>query len=395
MSFAETAERRLLSSVAGHLGELTWDVDADGYQRLRVPPTANIDQLLRLLVRRGLDPALVSLLLDRFESRPVERALIAWDIAAGSLLGGDDAALASRVRSHLSPLRQLGTSPTVAVSRDQVPRLIESATAIGDRPLPEGSSPVPSLAAVAALSRDDAAGIADALAFAEKAALSHLPSLALAYAQILWHRLAAPAALDRIVEIALDYERFDAIPPLPVDEARSLPRQTYFAIRVALAQLDTATAAGVLEQVSKHPAAANISEDPAIEIAKVELELLRDQPVGQASIDRIEAIAPNLASWRYASRVVCEARMELVPASTAIWVEGFLGSFGNDMRVWAQAGYHDEARDELRRLASREIRYQPWDPDAWRALAVFADDATPIERELQQRSAGQLARSLA
>lgn len=100
MSFAEIAEQRQLRSVANHLGELTWEVDADGYQRLRVPATANIDQLLRLLVRRGLEPALAASLLDRFESRPVERALIAWDIAAGSLLGGEDAALAQRVRSH-------------------------------------------------------------------------------------------------------------------------------------------------------------------------------------------------------------------------------------------------------------------------------------------------------
>ncbi|MBL9016079.1 MAG: hypothetical protein JNL83_17970 [Myxococcales bacterium] len=394
MSFAETAERRLLSSVAGHLGELTWDVDADGYQRLRVPATANVDQLLRLLLRRGLEPALAASLLDRFESRPIERALIAWDIAAGSLLGNDDAALAARVRGHLSPLKQLGTSPTAAVPRDRVPALIASAIAIGERPLPEGSSPVPSLASVAALRSDDAAGIQAALAFAETAALAHLPSLALAYAQILWHRLAAPAALDRLIEIALDFERFDSVPALPVPDPRSLPRQTYFAVRVALAQLDTATAAGILEQVSTHPAAASLSDDPALAIAKVELGLLRDEPVTQAAIDRIEAIAPNLATWRYASRVVAEVRMELAPASTAIWVEGFLTAFGNDMRVWAQAGFHDEARAELRRLASREIRYQPWDPDAWRALAVFVDDATPVEVELQQRSAAQLARAL-
>lgn len=395
MSFAETAERRLLSSVAGPLGELTWDVDADGYQRLRVPATANVDQLLRLLLRRGLEPALMTYLLDRFESRPVERALIAWDIAAGSLLGSDDAALAQRVRSHLSPLKQIGATPTVAVPRDRVTSLIASATAIGERPLPDGNPTVPSLASVAALGADDAAGIAAALAFAETAARAHLPSLALAYAQVIWQRLASASALDRIIEIALDHERFDSVPPLPVPDARSMPRQTYFAIRVALAQLDTATAAGILEQVSKHPAAASLVDDPALEIAKIELDLLRDQPVGQPEIDRIEAIAPNLATWRYASRVVCETRMEIAPASTAIWVDGFLTLFGNDMRVWAQAAFHDEARPEVRRLASREIRYQPWDPDAWRALAVFADDPTPIELELQQRSATQLARALA
>ncbi len=393
MSFAEIADRRLLSSVAGHLDELTWDVSADGYQRLRVPPTADVDTLLRLLLRRGLEPALAAMLLDRFESRPVERALIAWDVAAGSLLGPDDGALARRVRSHLSPLKQIGTSASVAVPRDRVAGIIASVNAIGERPMPD--SVVPSLASVAALVANDTAGIDAALAFADKAALAHLPSLGLAYAQILWTRHALPAALDRIVEVVLDYERFDSLPPLPVPDEKSMPRQTYFALRVALAQLDTETAAGILAKVRNHPAAASLSDHSALEIATIELDLLGDKPVGQAAIDRIEAIAPNLDTWRYASRVVAEARMQLVPDSTPTWVEGFLSSFGNDMRVWAQAGYHAEVRDQLLALSSREVRYQPWDPDAWRSLMAFVDDATPVEIELQQRSATQLAAALA
>ncbi|MBA3460768.1 MAG: hypothetical protein H0T46_12445 [Deltaproteobacteria bacterium] len=395
MSFAEIADRRLLSSVTAHLGELTWDVDADGYQRLRVPPTADVDTILRLLLRRGLEPALVTMLLDRFESRPIERALIAWDIAAGSLLGKEDAALAQRVRSHLSPLKQIGTSPTVAVPRDRVAGLIKSATAIGDRAMPEGSTPLPSLASIAALDANHTVGIDAALALAERLSLAHLPSLALAYAQILWTRHALPAALDRMIEIVLDHERFDSLPPLPVPDAQSMPRQTYFAVRVALAQLDTETAADILAKVRSHPAAASLSSHPALEIATVELDLHRDQPVGQAAIDRIEAIAPNLGTWRYASRVVAEVRMQLATDSTPTWVEGFLSSFGNDLRVWAQAGYHAEVRDQLLALSSREIRYQPWDPDAWRSFMAFLDDATPVEIELQQRSAAQLAAALA
>src|SRR4051812_28264751 len=49
MSFAEIANRRLLCSVANDLGELTWEVEPDGYQRLKVPPGADVDNLLRLL----------------------------------------------------------------------------------------------------------------------------------------------------------------------------------------------------------------------------------------------------------------------------------------------------------------------------------------------------------
>ena len=393
MSFAEIADHRLLSSVASRLAELTWDVDADGYQRLRVPPDADVDPVLRLLLRRGLEPALASLLLDRFESRPVERALIAWDVAAGSLLGRDDAALAQRLRSQLSPLKQIGTSAIVAVPRDRVGALLESATAIGDRPMPEGSAPQPSLAAVAALNASDTAGIDDALAFAERLALAHLPSLALAFYQILWTRLALPKALDQIVETALDYERFDSIPVMTGQDDRSIQRQTYFGMRVGLAQLDTRSAASILEQMSKHSAVAG-SSDAALTVAKAELDLLRDEPVTQGGHDTLAAIAPAASTWRYAARVRDEVQIQLAPETAAACIEGFLTSFGNEMRVWAQAGYHPEVRAELLALASREIRYQPWDPEAWRSLLVFLDDGTPIETELQARSAAQLAAAL-
>ncbi len=394
MSFSEIADQRLLSSVASHLGELTWDVDPDGYQRLRVPPTADVDPLLRLLLRRGLEPALASVLLDRFESRPVERALIAWDVAAGALLGTDDAAVAQRLRSSLTPLKPISTSPSVAVPRDRVDALIASVVALGDRAMPEGSATLPSLASVTALTASDTAGIDAALAAADRLAFAHLPSLALAYAQILWTRLALPQALDRLIEIGLDFERFDSIPQMTEQDGRSMERQTYFGVRVALAQLDTASAASILDQMSKHPAVAS-SSDPALAIAKIELDLLRDKPVEYGSIERIEALAPNIATWRYASRVICEIRIQQAPDSAAIWVDGFLTSFGNDMRVWAQAGFHSQVRAELLALVSREIRYQSFDPEAWRALAVFVDDGAPIEVALQERSMAQLTAALA
>jgi hypothetical protein len=260
--------------------------------------------------------------------------------------------------------------------------------------MPEGSATLPSVGAVAALTPSDTAGIDAALAVAERLALAHLPSLALAYAQILWTRLALPRALDRLIEVGLDFERFDSIPPMTEQDGRSMERQTYFGLRVALAQLDTASAASILDQMSKHPEVAS-SSDPALEIAKLELDLLSDKPVQYGSIERIEAIAPNLSTWRYASRVACEIRIQQAPDNAAIWVDGFLTSFGNDMRVWAQAGFHPQVRAELLALVSREIRYQSFDPEAWRALMVFLDDGTPIEIELQARSAAQLAAALA
>jgi len=335
MSFADLANRRALRSVAAHLGELTWDVEPDGYQRLKVPPTADVDTLLRLLVRRGLEPALANMLLDQFANRPLERALIAWDIAAGTLLDRDDAALAARLHTELAPLKKIGATHSVAVPRDRVKQLIEAAAA--ER---EGS-----LASVVALSTSNTADIDAALAFAERLALAHLPSLALAHAQILWTRHALPAALDRILEIVLDYERYDSMPPMAEEDDRSLQRQTYFGMRVALAQLDTENAARILLQMSKH-AAVSTSPDPALAAVGTELILLTDKPVDSVNVATLESIAPAGSTWRYGSRVRDEIRIQIAPQNAATIVDGFVSSFGNDMRVWAQAGYHEEVRAE-------------------------------------------------
>jgi hypothetical protein len=320
--------------------------------------------------------------------------LIAWDIAAGSLLGHDDGALVERLRVDLAPLKELGTSSSVAVPRERVGALIEAAIAIGDRPMAEGSAPKPSLASVAASSATDTAAIEAAFAFADRLALAHLPTLALTFSQILWARHSLPAALDRIVEIALDFERFDSIPMMAGTDDRSVQRQTYFGMRVALAQLDTDSATRILVEMSKRPAVAG-SSDPWLAAARAELELLSDKPIESSHVATLEAIAPDDSRWRYGSRVRDELRIERTPQNAAITVDGFLTSFGNDMRVWAQAGYHAEMRADLLALVSREIRYQSHDPQAWRALAVFLDDGTPIEVELQQRLAAQTAAALA
>ena len=388
MSFAEIATRRRLGSVVDHLGELTWDVEPDGYQRVDATG-ADVDIILRLLLRRGLQPALVTMLLGRFEHRPLERALIAWDVAAGSLLGPDDAELAERLRADLVPLAQLGATASVAIPRDRVGALIEAVVAAGERPMSEGSEPQPSLASVAADTRD----VDVVLAFAERLSLAQLPSLALAFTQILWHRRALPAALDRIVDTALDFERFDSMPILNGQDDRSLQLQTYFGMRACLAQLDTNSAASVLAQMSAYPAVVG-SSDPGLVAARAELELLSDKPVGQSKVDAVSEVAPFGSTWRYGSRVRDELRIEVAPADAAITVEGFISSFGNDMRIWAQAGYHDDARTKLLALVSREIRYQSHDPNAWRALAIFAEDGSPIELELQERSMTQLVAAL-
>ncbi|MFT3706332.1 MAG: hypothetical protein QM817_01570 [Archangium sp.] len=380
----ELAARRELKSVVGELGKLTWDVEADGYQRLQVPATADVEPLLRLLLRRGLDPLLTPILLDRFETRPVERALIAWDVAAGSLLGHEDHALLQRLRSNLSPLKQMGPAGTVAVARDRVPALLSAITSIGEQPL-EG---VPSLASIAQLKVEDTAGLEAALAFAQKLARAHLPSFALAIAQVLWSRLSLPAALDEAIEIGLDFERYDSIPQMAESDTASMQRQTYFLVRFALARLEMEGAAQMLEQLKLHPAMVNAPVHARLEWAKAELALLSDEPtsLGLPNVDPL---------WRYGARVRDAIRIKN-DFNDAPWtIDASLMSFGNDMRIWADAALQPTLQTQLLALASREIRFGSHEPDAWRALAMLSDDGTPIEIELQERSAAQLAAAMA
>ena len=42
MSFAEIADQRGITAAKPHLGELTWDVDPDPYQRLRASSDSEV-----------------------------------------------------------------------------------------------------------------------------------------------------------------------------------------------------------------------------------------------------------------------------------------------------------------------------------------------------------------
>jgi hypothetical protein len=383
-SFLELAQQRKLSSVVNELAPLTWDVDADGYQRLKVPRTADVTPLLRLALRRGVDPTIAAALLARFETRPLERALIAWDVAAGTLLSDDDESLVQQLRACVAPLKALGPLAASAVPRDRVAGLIAAVTAAGEVPLAGSEESMPGLAAISTLSATDTAGIDAALALSRKLALAHLPSLSLAIAQVLWERLQLPEALDRLVETGLDFERFDSIPPLT-----GAP-QVYAATRLALSQLSLDVAEAVLAQQGD-------LQDPRFTLVRAELQVLADEPLSPQTIDAVQALAPIDSTWRYAARVRTQLEVQRAPVEAVYEVENFQSWFGNDVRVWAQAGLvmDDGVRAALLRLVSREVRYSAYDPEAWRALLCFADEGMPIEVELQQRVAAQLTATYA
>lgn len=398
MSFDEIAQQRLLSSVKSALGELEWDVDADVY--LRIPVPDEVEGILGLMERRGLEPGLVNSLLDRFPARPYERALVAWDVARGSLLGTKDGELAQRLSRELAPLKLFGATTTVAIDRDRVAALIETARVPGNpSSLMDDFATTPSLAALVALTAvrkeldDNDAFVESVVAHASRLALAHLPSLALAFLQILWTRFAVQSALELLVEIALDHDLTDAIPVMPEEDEGTLQRHAYIALRTKLADYDVVNASVALDLLSEIPAINN-SRDPSLLLAKAELVLLKNKQLDDASVRLINSIAPPESGWRYAAYVRDAFAMQTAPHLAAPLVEGYIPKFGNNVRLWRRAGRHESARSELLRLLSREVRYVSHEPEVWRAVGFFASDANPIKDEVQRRLKSQLRAAL-
>jgi hypothetical protein len=390
MSFAEIAEQRLLETATTRLGELQWDVEADPYQRQTFAADIQFDVILQLLPRRGLDPALLNPLFEQLADRPVERALIAWDVARGSLLGRDSG-LAQRVATELAPLKALGPASTVAVPRDRVGALIDAVRSSGC-----GTEPL-SLEAVAA-STDDAL-VAAALAHARQLSHAHLPSLALAFVQILWERTAAQPALDFMIEVALDHGMLDAPPVLSGNDARALERGAYVLLRSCSREYDIVNGAKYLESLEQQPAIHG-STDPAFVLAKAELSLLRDETVDRASQRIVERVGSARyvdatgGRWRYAI-YVCDAMEMRSGARAPSKVDRFISMFGNNARFWGHAAIQEGAKQELLTLLSREVKFTSHDPEVWRAVSILVSDGESIDTEVDARLAAQLTEAFA
>jgi hypothetical protein len=399
VSFTDIANQRLLPSVKAHVDELQWDVDGDMY--LRMSPPADIEQILSLMVRRGLDPALVSMLLDVFPARPIERALIAWDVLRNSLLGPNDTALIRRVVTDLAPLKHVGATTSAAVPQTRVAALIETATPSRDAAsLLDDFTDVPSLGALLALNMtrkqldNDDTFLNVTVAYAKQLAMSHLPSLGMAFLQILWERFASQPALDELVDTALDYELFDAIPEMQEQDDVSMRRQAYIGIRGKLATYDVVGATTLVSMMEEAVPAFRKSATRQLVLACTELDFLMDRKIHPDTLAGIEKMAPPASTWRYAARIRDSVAMQTKPHLAGPLVEQFIPRFGNDVRLWRRAGRHAEAREELLTLLSREVRYVSHDPEVWRALAFFTPDMDPIEAEVQQRLMSQIESAL-
>jgi hypothetical protein len=378
-SFQNIAERRGLPAFGALVGELEWDVEKDGY--LRIPLVDDVEGILTLMRRRGLDPELVNALLDQFPARPLERALIAWDVARWSLFDVDDGAYAQRIAAELAPLAPIAPTVSVAVHRERVAALIEAARPsidIAPELMDDFETPTPSLAAVLALrmirdrlENDDPLAV-EVTNHVKRLVWAHLPSLALAFLQILHDQFAVPHALDLMIEIAADHHLWEALPDMPGQDDRSMQQQAYLLLRMQLGDYGVVRARRLHDALNQHPAVQS-SMDPSVILARAELALLENKRFDAKSVELLHAIAPAESAWRYAVEIRESVDMVDKPYLAASAVEGFIAKFGNSFRLWARAWEHAAARAELVRLLSREVRYLPHDPEAWLLASTSAD----------------------
>ena len=398
MSFAEIAAQRQLNTATTRLGELQWEVEPDPYQRQTLPADIPYEALMQLMPRRGLDPVLVSSLFDALAERPMERALVAWDVARGSLLGRTDTAFVQRTATELAPLKSLGPPSTVAVPRDRVVALI-NAVGSGTR---EDFTTLPSLDGLVALTKerkDDAALVGAVTAHARQLAHAHLPSLALAFLQILWERTGADAALDFMLEVALDHGMLDAPPVLSGDDTRTVQRGAYVLLRSCAREYDIVNGAKYLEALEQQPAI-QASTDPSLVLAKAELTLLQDRTLDRESQRVIESVGSARyvdatgGRWRYGI-YVCDAMEMHTGARAPSKVDRFISMFGNNARFWGHAANQSNAKPELLALLSREVRFASHDPEVWRAVSILVTDGEPVDTEIDERLASQLRQAFA
>jgi hypothetical protein len=395
VSFQEIAEARGLPTA--HLEELTWDVEPCAYQRLKVPATAELAGLFQVMHRRALEPQLVGYVLDRYPQRPLERALIAWDVANASLLGRDDAALVDRVARELAPIRPFAQA-SAAVSRDHVATLVEAVQpASDDSLLDELATETPSLASLVQLTKvrqnldDQPAIVAAVFAHVKRLELAHLPSLAIAFLQILWDRFAHQDALELLVDLAIDHDVMDAIPLLSGEDERSLRLQTYALVRAGLASFNPVTPQRILEAVPAHVREAQFA--PLL-LARAELLLMEGKRLDDAAMKLIASLVPAGVPWRYGNYVSSAASIEQYPENAAMVVDSFTTTFGNNPYLWAQAANHEEIKPALLQLISRELRYGSHEPHVWRAASILVSDGEALGNALDQRLATQLTGAL-
>lgn len=384
--------------------------------RLGEPPHELPKRVLAQMARRGLEPQLVRAIFAWLANRPLERALVAVDVLAGTLLSPDDEALAAELRAAASTLGALRPPPgEVAIDLNAHP-----ASALIERFARDASLQSRAEPDLLALSYDFHLGALDELgrrghalvraaethesirAFGRLLQLAHLPTLASLYLDWLSRPLAHRRAALDLCETLFDAREpakipGDAVRPGDVPDAEAHDLAQYLVCRIQLALGHAAEGWAVCEDnLSRRDRRLGPLGD-RLAVVRAHLGTLAGaRPVPLATV---AAACKRDKSWRYAASVrAVVAAAELAPTSPQPLqlAHDYVTGFGNDAVFWrdlvAVVPPSAPLRADALRVLAREAAALPHEPSVWRAIALLIGGSTgaaPSLREIAARLAAQ------
>lgn len=345
------AESRGFEGIARALPKLDAEltIPTQGYPDVDTSPGADIPTLLGQLVRRGLQRPLVEALLQQFDGRPLERALIAWDVLAGAVIpeweGSYIATLRTAAESAVEILPapgELGAKTDLAYDAI-IRRLWRMAPSLSpdeaaDRIAVHDIAAYESVRATALEELRSSGVLTDLRNFSKLLSLAHLPTIASFYARYAQTCLGESAASEDLVEILCDADAGDRLPrELFADDGSPVNAlAAYAALRTLISSGAPDTAFGLLGERfggGRRPRADTLDD----RLALVYAELSAD--IGEANVppERLARITTSARLWRYALRVVSTVVLRQSSPDSPLPLQSvrtFLTGFGNDYRFW-------------------------------------------------------------
>lgn len=359
--------------------------------------------LLQQMARRGHDPALVRALWRWLDGRPLERALVAVDVAARSLV---DDALGTELGAAAATLGALVTRGEPGVDLNAHP----GATLV-DRFARDPALDAQPTADLLALSYDFHLGAIDALArrrdpilrqpatheslraFGRLLHLAHLPTLASVYLDVVSRPLGYRAAALDLCEALFDARvpakiPGDAIRPgdLRAGELEDTAEYLVYRMNLALADPRSVYALARDNQTRRDLRLGAPRDRLAVVLAHLAL-VAGDR--AQRTLERVAAAVARDKTWRYAAHVhAVAAAAERPPESNEPLelVHDFVTGFGVDAALFREVAAVVPPSAPLRAglvtLAAREAATLPHEREAWRALVLLIAGARGAEPAL-------------
>ena len=400
-SIAERAASLGLFATANALADAKIDPDtAPRDPRLGDPVGDDVKRILGQMTRRGHDAKLVAGLWAKLAGRPLERALVAIDVLATSLLAPRDpllpelrAAAASlgafcpprgevgidlehRPASSLVLAKQGNTIELMAWAFKMDLGALEALRAGGDELIAKSAT------------RESV------LAYARLASLARLPTLASVYLDWLLRTVGWRPAGMELCEALFDAGVAQKIPgdamrggDVPEAESRDVAEYLLYRAHMSIGDTDTANALMVANQRPRWIG----GPSPKLDVVRAHLGLLYGH--GEVGLARVEQACAAHPLWRYGAKVRALVAAALSPKRATELFHAYLAGYGNDhdATLLVLSLVPEPTKREVARILCREAFYLPHEPAPWKLLGALFGRSEQIADEIDTRLRDQSA----